>query len=61
MLISGRLSLQLCNCLEILGDVLVRNNLMLFSTSSLFFHFCFAVMWTRGEIPASQTGVDIRI
>jgi len=35
-----------------------RTNLMLFSTSSLFFDFCFAVMSNvnRGWNPASQTG-----
>jgi len=42
-IIVGRLSLDLCNysSLKILGDVLVRTNLMSLSTSSPFDDFCF--------------------
>jgi len=63
MLMSGttELAAVYLPSLEILGGVLVRNNLMPFSMSSLFFHFCFTVIWTGGESAASQTKVDIRI
>jgi len=55
----GRVSLHLCNYSWNSGGVLLRNNLMRLSTSSLFLDFCFNV--GKVENRASQTGVDIRI
>jgi len=59
MLIRGTTELAAVQLvLKSLGEVLMRTNLMSFSTSSLFFDFCFTVMSNvdRDWNPASQTG-----